>query len=192
VDVTRATLSLRGSLARFLAVLVLFSLGNASDAFLLLRAQDLGVPLSVIPLLWAAHHISKMTWSVPGGALADRYGPRRTIVAGWVVYALTYAGFALASTVWHAWALFLVYGLFYGLTEAPEKALVAQLAPAGQHGGAFGAYHFAIGITALPASVLFGVLWHRYGAAAAFWWGATLALLAAVLLLLTLAPRRAD
>ena len=189
---TQATLSVRGSLARFYAVLLLFSLGNATDAFLLLRAQELGVPLSAIPLLWAVHHISKMTWSVPGGALADRFGPRRTIVAGWVVYALTYAGFALAASSWQAWALFLLYGLFYGLTEAPEKALVAQLAPTGQRGGAFGAYHFTIGIAALPASVLFGVLWQRYGAAVAFWFGAALALLAAVLLVLVAAPRRSD
>lgn len=192
IDVTQATTSVRGPLARFLAVLLVFSLGNATDAFLLLRAQELGVPLSAIPLLWAVHHISKMTWSIPGGALADRVGPRRTIVAGWLVYALSYAGFALASTVWQAWALFLVYGLFYGLTEAPEKALIAQLAPAGQRGGAFGAYHFVIGIAALPASVLFGVLWQQYGAAAAFSFGATLALLAAVLLGLTRAPHRSD
>jgi MFS family permease len=191
-DVSSATSAVRGPLARFLAVLLLFTLGNATDAFLLLRAQELGVPLSAIPLLWAVHHISKMTWSVPGGALADRFGPRRTIAAGWTVYACTYAGFALASSVWHAWALFLVYGLFYGLTEAPEKALVAQLAPAGHRGGAFGAYHFVIGIAALPASVLFGVLWQRYGAATAFWFGATLALLAAVLLPLARAPRASD
>jgi MFS family permease len=191
-DPAGALSAVRGSLARFLGVLLLFSLGNATDAFLLLRAQELGVPLSAIPLLWAVHHVSKMTWSVPGGALADRFGPRRTIVAGWTVYALTYAGFALASSVWHAWALFLIYGLFYGLTEAPEKALIAQLAPAERRGAAFGAYHFVIGIAALPASVLFGVLWQRYGAPTAFWLGATLAALASVLLLLSRATRNAD
>ena len=92
---------------------------------MVLRAQDLGVPLAAIPLLWGAHHVSKMLWSAPGGMLADRLGPRRAIAAGWVIYALTYAAFAVSSAAWHAWALFLLYGLFYGLTEAPEKALVA-------------------------------------------------------------------
>ena len=144
----------RGPLGMFLIALVVFTLGNATDAFLLLRAQALGVPLALIPLLWGAHHVSKMGWNVPGGLLADRLGPRRAIAAGWLVYALTYGGFALASRAWHAWALFLLYGLFYGLTEAPEKALVARLAPSDRRGAAFGAYHFAIGIAALPASVI--------------------------------------
>jgi sugar phosphate permease len=163
-------------------VLVIFTLGNATDAFLLLRAQDLGVPLAAIPLLWAAHHLSKMLWSVPGGLAADRLGPLPAIAAGWLVYALTYGAFAFASRAWHAWALFLAYGLFYGLTEAPEKALVARLAPAGGRGAAFGAYHFSIGIAALPASVIFGAIWGVFSARAALLFGGTLALLAAVLL----------
>jgi MFS family permease len=167
---------------RYLVVLALFTLGNATDAFLLLRAGDLGVPLAAIPLLWAVHHVAKSACSVPGGMLADRFGARATIVAGWLVYAATYVAFAFASAAWQAWSLFVVYGLFYGLTEAPEKALVAGLAPAGRRGAAFGAFHFTIGIAALPASVLFGVLWHRFGAPAAFLTGAALALIAALLL----------
>jgi MFS family permease len=169
-------------LLRYLAVLVVFTLGNATDAFLLLRAHDLGVPLAAVPLLWGAHHVSKMIWNVPGGMIADRAGPRGAITAGWTLYALTYAGFAAATTAWHAWALFVVYGLFYGLTEAPEKALVAALAPARRRGTAFGAYHFAIGIGALPASVLFGLLWSAFGPSAAFLTGAALALAAAAAL----------
>jgi len=174
----------RGQLGGFLLVLLVFTLGNATDAFLLLRAQALGVPLAAIPLLWGAHHMSKAMWNLAGGAINDRFGARRAISAGWLCYALTYAGFAYASSAWHAWALFLFYGLFYGLTEAPEKALVARLAPAHRRGSAFGAYHFTIGIAALPASVIFGAVWGSYGARPALLLGGALALLAALLLLL--------
>jgi MFS family permease len=175
-------------LPRYLAVLALFTLGNASDAFLLLRARDLGVAVAAIPLLWGALHVSKVVWSIVGGRLSDRVGPRAAIVAGWLVYAAVYAGFAYAGAEWHVWALFLVYGLFFGLTEAPEKSLVAALAPEGRRGSAFGAYHFAIGLTALPASLIFGALWEAYGARTAFFAGAGLALAAALLLPLVL-PR---
>jgi sugar phosphate permease len=167
----------------FLAAVALFTLGNATDAFLLLRAQQLGVAIAAIPLLWAALHISKMVWSIPGGMLADRAGPRLAIISGWLLYALVYCAFALADSAWHVWALFLVYGLFYGLTEAPEKALVAALAPARQRGAAFGAYHFAIGVAALPASVIFGLVWQRFGAAAALLSGSAIAVAATILIL---------
>jgi MFS family permease len=173
---------MHGTFARFLLVLIIFTLGNASDAFLIVRADDLGIPLGVVPLLWGVHHVSKMVWSVPGGSLADRFGPRPAIIAGWAVYALIYAGFAFASEAWHIWALFVGYGLFYGLTEAPEKAMVAALAPARRRGSAFGAYHAAIGIAALPASVIFGAIWSRWGAQAAFLTGAITALVASLLL----------
>ena len=169
---------------RYLCVLGLFTLGNATDAFLLLYANGLGVPATAVPLLWGVHHVSKMLWNVPGGALADRFGPRPAIVAGWAVYAATYAGFAFATEAWHAWALFVGYGLFYGLTEAPEKVLVAAFAPAHRRGAAFGAFHGTIGLTALPASVLFGVLWSAFGPAAAFLTGAAIALAASLLLAL--------
>jgi len=174
---------------RYLGVLVLFALGNSSDAFLLLRARDLGVAVALIPLLWAALHVSKMTWSVIGGRLSDRTGPRGTIVAGWLVYAAVYGGFAVASAEWHAWALFLVYGLFFGLTEAPEKSLVAAFAPAELRGSAFGWYHAVIGVSALFSSILFGVLWQSFGAATAFVVGAGLALAAAVMLPLVVPAR---
>jgi MFS family permease len=173
----------------FLAILLVFTLGNATDAFLLLRAQQLGVPLALIPILWAAFHVSKMSWSIIGGRLADRIGPRPAIVSGWLVYAVTYAAFIFATRAWHAWALFLFYGLFYGLTEAPEKALVAAAAPVDRRGAAFGAYHFSVGLAALPASLLFGVLWQQVSSAAAFATGAALALAAAAGLLLLPAER---
>jgi len=167
---------------RYLGVLVLFALGNSSDAFLLLRARDLGVAVALIPLLWAALHLSKVVWSVIGGRMSDTAGPRRTIVAGWLVYAAVYGGFAAASAEWHVWALFLVYGLFFGLTEASEKSLVAAFAPAELRGSAFGWYHAVIGVSALLSSILFGILWESFGAATAFLAGAGLALAAAVLL----------
>lgn len=170
----------------YLAVLVLFTLGNASDAFLLLRATDLGVPIAAVPLLWSALHVSKSGWSIAGGWLADRIGPAHSIVAGWIAYAAVYAGFAIASDAWHAWALFLAYGLFHGLSEAPEKVLVARLAPPGRVASAFGAYHFAVGLAALPASLVFGTLWQAFGAPVAFLAGAAIALLAAIALPLAL------
>lgn len=175
-------------LPRYLAVLVVFTLGNASDAFLLLRAAEAGVPVAMIPLLWGALHVSKAAWSVWGGRWSDRVGARRAIITGWMVYAAVYAGFAVVDSAWQVWALFGVYGLFFGLTEGPEKALVAGLAPEGLRGSAFGAYHAAIGIAALPASIVFGIVWQAFGAEAAFVMGAALAFLAALLLPLAL-PR---
>ena len=176
---------------RYLGVLVLFALGNSSDAFLLLRARDLGVAVALIPLLWAALHLSKVVWSVIGGRMSDALGPRRTIVAGWLVYAAVYGGFAAASAEWHVWALFLVYGLFFGLTEASEKSLVAAFAPAELRGSAFGWYHAVIGVSALVSSILFGVLWQSFGSATAFLVGAGLALAAALLLPLVVPGRAA-
>ncbi|HKJ93334.1 MAG TPA: MFS transporter [Longimicrobiales bacterium] len=168
--------------AAYLVVVGLFTLGNASDAFLLLRARQLGIAVAWIPTLWGVHHVSKMAWNVVGGTLSDRFGSLRAIIAGWVVYTLTYVGFAFAAAAWHVWALFIVYGLFYGLTEAPEKALVSRLAPPVLRARAFGAYHFAIGLTALPASILFGVLWQAFSPEVAFLFGGGLALVAAALL----------
>lgn len=168
----------------FLVVMFIFALGGATDAFLLLRAQQLGVPLALIPILWGALHVSKSLFSALGGRLADRWGPRRVILAGWTIYAAVYAGFAFATGPLHVWLLFLAYGLFYGLTEAPEKALVAAMAPAARRGAAFGAYHFAIGIAALPASVMFGLIWQQAGASTALFVSAALALLAALLMVI--------
>jgi MFS family permease len=167
---------------RYLGVLALFTLGNATDAFLLLRAQGLGVPAAALPLLWGFFHVSKMTWNVPGGILSDRWHPGGAIVAGWLVYAGVYGGFAAASEAWHVWALFGIYGLFYGLTESPEKVLVASMAPGPVRARAFGVMHFTVGLTALPASVLFGLIWQGYGPGAAFLFGGVLALLSALLL----------
>jgi MFS family permease len=125
-----------------------------------------------------------MAFSVPGGILSDRMGRKAVIVTGWIVYALVYAGFAAAGEQWQAWALFTVYGIYFGLTEGVEKALVADLAPAHLRGSAFGLYHLAVGLGAFPASLLFGLLWQAAGPAAAFGLGALLALLAGLLLVM--------
>ena len=164
----------------YLVIVLVFTLGNSTDAFLLVRAGQLGVPVALIPILWAALHVVKSLASTPGGALSDRVGRMPALVAGWTIYALVYVGFAFAGTAWHAWALFAAYGLFFALTEATEKALVADLVPAERRGTAFGWFNLTIGLGALPASLLFGLLWDSFGASSAFLFGAGLAALASL------------
>ena len=168
---------------RYLGVVLLFGLGNSTDAYLLLRLSDVGIAAVWIPLVWSALHVVKAVVSPIGGIVSDRLGRRGVIVAGWLVYAAVYGGFALASSLPALLTLFFVYGLYYGLTEGVEKALVADLAPADARGMAFGLYHAAIGMAALVASLLFGVIWKLVSAPAAFGTGAALALLASLLLM---------
>ena len=164
----------------YLGVLLLFTLGNSTDAFLLLRATELGIATALLPVLWAVLHFMKSISSTPGGILSDRRGRKPVIVAGWVVYALVYLMFGHASDAWHIWALFAVYGLYFGLTEGVERALVADLVPASRRGAAFGWYNLAIAAGALPASVIFGAIYDRFGAVTAFTVGAAAAMLASV------------
>jgi MFS family permease len=161
---------------RVIAVFALFTLGNSTDAFLLLRAEDSGVPLWQLPLLWSFFHGVKAATGVPGGALADRAGRVPAIALGWLVYAAAYAGFAFVSGPAGVWALFALYALFFGLTEGSERAFVADLVGERLRGRAYGYFHAAIGIAALPASVLFGLLWKEFGARVAFSAGAVVAL----------------
>ncbi len=165
---------------RVLGVLFVFTLGNSTDAFLLLRANQLGVPVALAPILWAALHVVKSASSTPGGSLSDRIGRRPTLIMGWTLYAAVYLAFARATTAWQAWALFGVYGLYFGLTEGSERALIADLVGSERRGTAFGWYNLAIGLGALPASVLFGYVWDHAGPATAFTMGASLACAAAV------------
>ncbi len=174
---------------RYLAALFVFTLSTSTDAFLLLRASQLGVATALIPILWALLHVVKSGSTVVGGALSDRVGRRPLILGGWVVYALVYLGFAMANVEWHAWALFVVYGLYFGATEGTEKAFVADLVPAARRGTAFGWFNAALGLGALPASVVFGLVWERSGAEVAFVMGATIAAIA-TLLFLVLVPKR--
>ena len=165
---------------RVMGMVFLFTLGNSTDAFLLLRATQLGVPVALAPILWAALHLVKSASSTPGGALSDRIGRRPTLIAGWLLYAAVYLGFALADAAWQAWALFAVYGVYFGLTEGSERALIADLVGPQRRGTAFGWFNLAIGLGALPASLMFGWVWDRAGPPAAFVMGASLALAAAV------------
>lgn len=167
----------------YLAALLLFTLGNSSDVFLLLRASDAGVRLEMLPALWVVLHLGKIALSVLAGGLSDRVGRRAVILAGWLVYAVVYVLFGLASETWHVWVLFAVYGVHHGLTEGAERALVADLVPEDLRGTAFGTYHFVVAVGALPASLAMGALYQWVGPLAAFGTGAALACLGALVLL---------
>ena len=173
----------------FLLIVTLFTLGNSSDAFLLLRANDLGVPNSAIPILWFFLHLSKTIFSIPGGMLSDRLGRRGVIILGWLVYSFVYVGFALASEAYHIWLLFFGYGLFFGLAEGTERAWVADLVEESKRGTAYGAYYFFIGIATLPSSVLMGLIWKTLGPVWAFSFGAALALIAALLVMILMGQK---
>jgi MFS family permease len=190
-DAPKPRFSLSGfdaSFKLFLLVLVLFTLSNSSDAFLLLRAREAGIRTGAIPLLWAALHATKVLSSLVGGDLSDRVGRKRLIVSGWLLYAAVYACFAYVSTPGQAWALFLVYGIYFGLAEGAEKALVADLVPAARRGTAFGLYNLALSVAVWPASLLMGALWQWRGASFAFLASAVVGSSAAALLALAVRP----
>jgi MFS family permease len=172
----------------FLVIVALFTLGNSSDAFLILRAQDAGLSVPGVLGMMITFNLVYALVSSPAGSLSDRVGRRRMLIAGWLLYAAVYYGFARITAGWQAWAWMGVYGIYYGLTEGTARAYVADLVPAERRGTAFGVYHAAIGLMAFPASLLAGVLWQGIGPWgglgpwAPFALGATLALLAALLL----------
>ena len=177
----------------FLLIITLFTLGNSSDAFLLLRAKDLGIDIVSIPILWFVLHFSKTIFSIPGGSLSDRIGRRIVMILAWTVYGLVYLGFAFASKAYHIWLLFFIYGLFFGLSEGTERAWVADLVEESKRGTAYGVYHFFIGMATLPASLLMGLLWKTIGVQWAFLFGAVMALIAALLgIILMGEPKRRD
>jgi MFS family permease len=169
--------------ARLLASIFVFTLGNSTDALLLLRAQGLGVRTALLPALWTVLHVVRAATSWQLGRLADRLGRRAALAAGWAWYALCYLGFALASAPWHAWALFAAYGLVASLTEGTERALVASSVPQGNRGRALGLYNLVSGSGLLVASVVAGEVWDHVSPAAALGLGAALAAAAALLLL---------
>ena len=170
--------------SRAMAVILLFSLGNASDAFLLLRFADVGITAFWIPLLWSAIHVVKTASSLYGGQWSDRLGRRQVIGLGWLIYAGVYGAFAVTDSAAMLVIVFLAYGLYFGLTEGVEKAWVADLAPADGRGNAFGIYNAIIGIGALAASLLFGFVWTHVSPPAAFCTGAAFAMAATALLYL--------
>ncbi len=173
----------------FLIVVILFTLGNSSDAFLILRAQNAGLSLVAVMGMMITFNLVYTFVSGPAGALSDRVGRRRVLLVGWLLYSLVYLGFALARSGWHAWGLMAIYGIYYGLSEGVAKAYVADLIPSELRGTAYGVYSAAVGLTAFPASLIAGFLWQGAGAwagwgpSAPFIFGSVLALLATVMLL---------
>jgi MFS family permease len=174
----------------FLFVLVIFTLGNSADAFIILRAQERGLNvLQILGMLITFTFIYTVVAS-PAGALSDRIGRKKVLLAGWMVYGLIYLGFASANTGAQIWLFYGTYGLYYALTEGASRAFVADLVPQAQRGTAYGLYHASIGLAALPASLIAGLLWQGIGAwgglgpAAPFYFGAAMALLAGVLFIL--------
>ena len=178
-------------LKRYLIVLSVFTLGNSADAFLLLRLTEAAGGPQSIPLFWSLLHVVKMSASLVGGTLSDKFGRRPLIATGWIIYAVVYAGFAVSTTMWALVSWFLIYGMYYGCVEGTERALVADFAHATERGTAFGIYNAVAGIGALVSSVVFGLIWQTFGSSAAFASGAALAIAAAVLLFV-LVPATTD
>ena len=172
----------------FLVIVSIFTLGNSSDAFLVLRAQNLGVSVIGILLMLAMFNLIYSLISTPAGSLSDRVGRRRLIIGGWLVYAAIYFGFALAQSAWQVWLLYVAYGLYYGMAYGSANALVADLVPDALRGTAYGTYNAVIGLLAFPSSLIAGILWEGAGAwggfgpSAPFLFGGSLALLASLLM----------
>ena len=172
-------------LKKYLWILAIFTLGNSSDAFLLLQLSHAGVPLMGLTLLWSVQHAIKALITMRGGMLSDRLGRRTLIISGWIIYAIVYAGFAFSQTVFSLIGWFLLYSTYAAAVEGSEKALVADLTPESLRATAYG-WHAAVqGFGALAAGIFFGLLWQFFGAPVAFLTGASLALVAALLLVLS-------
>ena len=162
----------------FLAIMAVFTLGNSSDFFVILRAQNLEAPLIQVVLMLVLFNVTYAATSLPAGILSDRLGRRRIITLGWFIYAFVYLGFALASSLWQIWLLFACYGIYYGIVEGVARAFVADLVAEEKRGTAYGLYHGVVGLTLLPASLIAGWLWDVVNPAAPFFLGATLAFIA--------------
>ncbi len=171
----------------FVFVVVLFTLGNSSDSFIVLLGQNRGLDVLDIMLMVMTFNLVYAALASPFGSLSDRLGRRSLIIAGWIVYGLIYLGLAFSHTGWHVWVLYALYGIYYAATDGVARALVADFVPQARRGGAYGLYNAAVGITALPASVIAGLLWqgafgwHGFGPSAPFLFGAGMALLAGIL-----------
>ena len=162
----------------FLAIMAVFTLGNSSDFFVILRAQNLEAPLIHVVLMLVLFNATYMATSLPAGMLSDRLGRRRVITMGWFIYVLVYLGFALTTDLWQVWLLFAAYGVYYGVVEGVARAFVADLVTEEKRGTAYGLYHGVVGLTLLPASLIAGWLWQAFSPAAPFFFGAALAFLA--------------
>nr|WP_235603244.1 MFS transporter [Thermoanaerobacter sp. YS13] len=174
----------KGKFLLFFIVMLIFTLGNSSDAFLILRARSVGVKDSTIPIIIAMFNLFYALLSVPSGVLSDKIGRVNVIRLGWIIYAVTYLGFALAKLPWHIWVLYTIYGVYYSTTEGVAKSLVAHIVDDSNRGTAFGLYNASMGLLALPASFIAGYLWDKVSPAAPFYFGALCSIMAVVLITL--------
>jgi len=175
----------------YLIIMALFTLGNSSDFFLILDAQNVKTPLLQVVLMLVLFNLTYALISTPMGVLSDKIGRKRVITIGWLIYGLVYLGFALSGSIWQIWVLFAVYGIYYGICEGAAKAFVADMVTVERRGTAYGLYNGVVGLMALPASLIAGVLWGNIAPAAAFYFGAGLALLAMVGLMFIIKERKA-
>ena len=167
----------------FLGIVLLFSIGNSSDAFLVLRAQNVGVTLLAIPLVYALFNFVYASFSIPLGSLSDKIGREKVIILGWVFYGISYLGFAVINKSIEVWLMFSFYGIYYATTEGVVKAFVADLVSPENRGKAYGVYNSLIGLITLPASLIAGFLWDRINPSAPFLFGSGIAFLAVICLL---------
>lgn len=167
----------------FIFVVFLFTLGNSSNAFLILRAQNTGVAVVLIPILWLVFNAVYSVTAMPAGILSDRIGRKKVIIGGYIIYSMVYFGLAYVNAPALVWLLFALYGVHYGMTDGTERAFISDIAPKEYKATAFGIYHAAVGFALLPASVIMGLLWQSLGATIAFSFGGVLAGVAALLLL---------
>jgi len=184
IEVPEAKGKLPATFYIFIAIVIVFTLGNSSDAFLILRAKSVGVSLLAIPLVIALFNLVYAGAAIPFGSLSDRIGRIPTLTIGWAAFALVYLGFALVSHAIFIWFLYALYGIYWATSEGVSRALLADLVNPDHRGRAFGIYGMAVGLTTLPASLLAGVLWDKFGAAVPFYFGAAMAGIALVALLI--------
>ena len=173
---------------RFLIAVAIFAIGNSSDAFIVLRLIDLSATPVMALVLLAVMHAAHVLVAIPGGSLSDRVGRRKVLFGGYLAFALVYGGLGFVESLPAAAVLLVLYGAYYGVTDGVSRAFLADLAPAATRGGAYGWYHMAVGLGALPASVVAGALWTQYGPGPAFLWGSFCAVLA-MIVLATVSPR---
>ena len=168
----------------FLAIMLLFGLGNSSDAFLILRASNVGVSVLAIPLVYALFNFIYASFSIPLGGLSDKIGREKVIMLGWFAYTISYLGFALAYKAYQIWIIFAFYGIYYATTEGVAKAFVADMVPSQKRGRAFGIYNTSLGLISLPSSFIAGWLWDKIGPQAPFFFGSFIAFLALIVFLI--------
>ena len=173
---------LKGKFMLLFIVMLVFTLGNSSDAFLILRAENVGISPTTIPIIIAVFNLFYALLSVPSGVLSDKIGRVNVIRLGWFIYAITYVGFALAKLPWHIWVLYIIYGVYYSTTEGVAKSLVVHLVDENRRGTAFGLYNASVGLLAIPASTIAGILWDKVSPSAPFFFGAICSILAIILI----------